>query len=57
MATLSLSDAQAAGDACVSCGKPGLAADGQRVGTCGDATIWACFEGCAVLVSILHGGG
>lgn len=49
---MNLTDQQAAGEACVSCGKEGLATEGQVVGTCDGVKVWACFGGCVVIATM-----
>ena len=51
-------DQQADGQACLGCGKPGLAEDNVPVGT-GDtgATVWTCHGGCTALVTLFGGVG
>lgn len=46
---MELTEQQAAGEACVSCGREGLATEGQVIGTCDGVKVWACFGGCAFL--------
>jgi hypothetical protein len=49
---MDLSDEQAEGRACVSCGKPGNLDDGQKVGTCEGHVIWACHGGCVIIATM-----
>jgi hypothetical protein len=49
---MDLTDAQIAGHACISCGKPGEVADGQQVGTVDGVEVWACHGGCVFIASM-----
>lgn len=49
-----MSDAQAAGKACVTCRKLGTADDGEIVGHIDDIPVWACLGGCTFMFRLFH---
>jgi len=47
-----ITEEAAAGEECVSCGKPGEAKDGKVVGHVDGTAVWACFGGCVVIAAM-----